>query len=68
MTVSGMEDFNRFFSYQDEVRNSLIVPYKYAASERAWSDLQANAVKRINAREIDPKNASQTQKTDIDNC
>lgn len=52
MTVTGMEDFNRFFSYQDEVKSSYRVPYKYRASEIAWSDLEADMVKKINARKV----------------
>lgn len=49
--VSGLEDFNRFFSYQDEVKSNYRLPYKYAASELAWSNLPADVINRINARE-----------------
>lgn len=52
MKVSGSKDFNRFFSYQDEVRNKHVAPYKYAASETAWSDLEADDVKRIIAMKV----------------
>jgi len=33
------ENFNRFFSYQDEVRNQNVLPYKYATMARSWSNL-----------------------------
>lgn len=42
------EDFNRFFSYQDEVRNQRSLPYKYAHRARAWSNLSTEVMKRIN--------------------
>jgi hypothetical protein len=51
-------DFNRFFSYQDEIRNQRIIPYKYAATSRAWSNLNAPVVRRMNARTVDPRAAS----------
>jgi hypothetical protein len=46
------EDFNRFFSYQDEVRNQSIIPYRYATSSRAWSNLDVEVGRRINARTV----------------
>lgn len=44
------EDFNRFISYQDEVRDQGALPYKYSCSSRAWSDLSQSDVKRINSK------------------
>jgi hypothetical protein len=41
------EDFNRFISYQDEIRNQKVLPYKYSGSSRAWSDLSESDLKRI---------------------
>lgn len=41
------EDFNRFFSYQDEVRNRNAVPYRYAGMSLAWSDLNSSESRRI---------------------
>jgi hypothetical protein len=55
MTVTGMEDFNRFFSYQDEVKSGYRIPYKYAAREAAWSDIRTDVIKRINARQVNPR-------------
>ena len=34
------EDFNRFFSYQDEVRDSTLLPYKHAGASWAWRDVE----------------------------
>jgi hypothetical protein len=52
------DDFNRFFSYRDEVNSQTILPYKYAASESAWSNLDTEVIKRLNARTVNPKGAS----------
>lgn len=46
------EDFNRFFSYQDEVRNQNVLPYKYATMARAWSNLDAATVRRLIDRTV----------------
>jgi hypothetical protein len=42
-----LTDFNRFISYQDEVRDQNALPYKYSGSSRAWSDLSQSDLKRI---------------------
>jgi hypothetical protein len=46
------EDFNRFFSYQEEIKDKNIVAYKYSTSVRAWSDLDVEAIKRINSSTV----------------
>ena len=43
------EDFNRFFSYQDEVRNQKSIPYKYSTTSRAWSNLDVDVIRRMNS-------------------
>jgi hypothetical protein len=52
------DDFNRFFSYRDEVKSQGILPYKYAVAERAWSDLPVDVMKRLNTRTVNPPQAS----------
>jgi hypothetical protein len=56
--VVAEEDFNRFFSYQNEVKNQSIIPYKYATSSRAWSNLDVATVKRIIAKTVNSDAAS----------
>jgi hypothetical protein len=48
------ENFNRFFSYPVEVRNQRILPYKYATSSRAWSNLDVDVVRRLNREKVGP--------------
>jgi hypothetical protein len=43
-------DFNRFFSYQDEVRDQNVFPYKYAGTSLAWSNLSVEAARGITSR------------------
>jgi len=50
--VVSEEDFNRFFSYQLEVRNQSIIPYKYATRSRAWSNLDVAVVRRISTKTV----------------
>lgn len=52
------DDFNRFFSYTDEVKSQSILPYKYAVREPAWLDLQVDVIKRLNVRTVNPRNVS----------
>jgi len=56
--VIAEEDFNRFFSYQDEVRNQTAIPYRYATMARAWSNLDVGTIRRINARTVSPREPS----------
>jgi hypothetical protein len=49
-------DFNRFFSYRDELNSQGTLPYKYAVAERAWSDLPVDVMKRLNGRTVNPRN------------
>jgi hypothetical protein len=37
--ATAEEDFNRFFSYTDEVKDRNALLYKHSGSSRAWSDL-----------------------------
>jgi len=52
------DDFNRFFSYRDEVKSQSILPYKYAASESAWSNLQADVIMQLSARIVNQRNVT----------
>jgi hypothetical protein len=52
------EDFNRFFSYQDEVRNQHVLPYKYATMARAWSNLDTATTRRLIGRTVNPREPS----------
>lgn len=44
------QDFNRFFSYSNEVRSHMALPYKYSGISRTWSSLCDSDSSRIMSR------------------
>jgi hypothetical protein len=43
-------EFNRFFSYQEEVNNRNAIPYKHSGISHAWPNLSIEDSKRITDR------------------
>lgn len=43
------ENFNRFFSYTDEIHGREVLPYRYSGTSWAWTDIQEDEGRHINA-------------------
>jgi hypothetical protein len=56
--IINREDFNRFFSYVDEVKDRRSLPYKYEGISWGWIDMGTSDVRRFNA-EVPNKPAEQ---------
>jgi hypothetical protein len=47
--IVNRDDFNRFFSYVDEVKNPHLLPYEHAGTSWAWTDMGTSEVRKFNA-------------------